>query len=407
MDWTPTQQPFRPVASAHTLQPTPTRVQPSPFYGRLPPAPMSQAHQLRNPANQSTFRRTSAVQRRNFFKRMTNRESATGDDDSEYQDSEYDPDYDRVTNSPMSPASHRSGMAPPKFFPQSDYHTDTGLESIFNAAFSLGDEPMEVRAAREGCEGQIVEHGYHSATRAKWQRIVSILLLLLACLAWSFSSTHATMALSLRLGALGIAATVAGIELLEAMQVDKAYWRLSDILVFAVELAFAVILGTAVNSSSKLTAYTDDSLGTGPMWLLGGMVIQEMLMFAHQLRDLQMSSSGFTSRNMQAGDMASSRGPAAPSYPLAGEGSLADAHQREARRPVADSTDQALELHQPRVTRSKSKRESFVPSNSLSGLSLGLGRDSNHALTNAKHASWGGGRDAMSRTTRSKLTAWP
>lgn len=53
----------------------PASAQPSPFYGRIPEAPYSPAHRLRNPPNQARLRVSSQEVKENFFKHITRRGS--------------------------------------------------------------------------------------------------------------------------------------------------------------------------------------------------------------------------------------------------------------------------------------------------------------------------------------------
>lgn len=135
MDWTPTHALFQPVpVHAHT-QKAPITTVPSPFHGRIPAAPQSQAQKLRNPQNQPSFRKTPPEKQQNFFATMTQRVSPQNNQQN----------LGRLHKE--SPTLFE--MAPPKFFPRDNLTTDTGLENLFNSAFSLKDEPPEIQAARE------------------------------------------------------------------------------------------------------------------------------------------------------------------------------------------------------------------------------------------------------------------
>jgi hypothetical protein len=83
MEWTPiipqkqnntfeprASQPKPPVFGAD-----PANTRPSPFYGRLPEAPYSPAHRLRNPPNQARLRVSSQEVKENFFNNITRRGS--------------------------------------------------------------------------------------------------------------------------------------------------------------------------------------------------------------------------------------------------------------------------------------------------------------------------------------------
>ncbi|MCJ1249952.1 hypothetical protein MMC30_007178 [Trapelia coarctata] len=281
MDWTPAKAEFQPTRSVPLIhQPTPRRIESSPFIKKLPPAPISQAHRLRNPPNQPTFRKATDNQQRNFADGLRRRGSRTAYAETESTER----DYDEETESPTTPVTldspRRLEMATPKFFPRSDFSTDTGLESLFTGVFSLADDPPEVRAAQKVQEEQAASHRKHAVKRAAWERIGGIVLLSFAFWAWSYAERAVVGAQTLRFTALGSAAVVSGRGLFEAFRMDKAYWRLSDILVLGVELAVVIFLGRAVKSSGM----RDYTLGSGPLWFLGMLLLQEFGTFATEMR---------------------------------------------------------------------------------------------------------------------------
>lgn len=413
MDWTPSQKStFRPVQpKTNILKPTPTLVQPSPFHGCLPPAPISQAHQLRNPQNQPTFHKASSNQQQNFFNRMTSRSPKKNDDDQSGGEE----------NDPPAPSNFstpgRFDMAQPRFFPQSDHRADTGLESLFTAAFSLKDEPPEVRAARELHNNMLSLQRRPNTARTAMQRAASITLLGLACLAWSFASTHPEHAQLVRLAALGIATAVAGRGLLEAFQVEKEFWRFSDIIIFVVELSLAIYFGSIVKSSRIDYELT---LGMIPMWLLGFMIFQEVVTFAQELKASAAAPEPEPEPSLaETNDLLSVEQEtyAEPGFPKTDSArmisldklGLPDAYSKSKVR-MSDNEIRIKPwgelIEPPRVTRSKSrqaKRESLIPSSSLSGLSLGLGHEPRSGLSTPKFETWGGERGTalVARNTRS------
>ena len=337
MDWTPTRSSFQP-ASVHSIsRKVETSSEASPFYGRLPAAPQSQAQRLRNPQNQPNFRKTAFDKQRNFFDSMTQRLSPK-----------------RLTQDEGSPdhARHDSfELAPPKFFPRGDFRTDTGLENMFDSAFSLRDEPLEVRAAREH-EQHLARLDHPSPTVGAWGRITGIALLGTASLVWKAAITRPQFALHLRLGALGVIAVIAGRALLEALGTTKPFWSLSDIFLFAAELAASILLGSAISSVDSMP----DTYDTMGMVLLGGMMVQEIWLFISAQKD--------------RAPLSPAPDPIAPSSP--------PSHLKSETMTMPDPAAQAPKqrvppMIEPRMTRSRSKRESFIPSTSLSGLSLTSG----------------------------------
>lgn len=347
MDWTPSQQSFQPASSQTLSREAQLPSGPSPFYGRLPAAPQSQAQRLRNPQNQPSFRKASTERQQNFFNSMTGRHSS-----NEQQEQNHERPGNEGTDYPE--------MAPPKFFPRDDFRTDTGLESLFDSAFSLRDEPPEIRAARER-QQHLGRRNNLSTGAGPWERITGICSLGAASLAWKAAFARPQTALHLRLGALGVPATIAGRALLEATGKTKAVWSLSDILLFAVELAISILLGSASSHDSMNDAY--DMVG---MILLGGMMMQEMWLFISAPKRLPSQSS----------ITAPAPTPGPPSQQLDAGVMLSDAifppdPSTQHQNPPAAMSQ--LQVSDRPTTRSKPKRESFVPSTSLSGLSLGNG----------------------------------
>ena len=342
---------------------------------------------------------------------MTNRSPQKNDDDLSGNE-----ENDLAAPSSFSTPG-RFDMAQPRFFPQSDHRADTGLESLFTAAFSLKDEPPEVRAARELQNNMLSLQRRPNTARTAMQRAASIALLGLSCLAWAFASTHLEYAQLLRLIALGIATAVAGRGLLEAFQVEKEFWRFSDIMIFVVELALAIYLGSIVKSSRIDYELT---LGMIPMWLLGFMMFQEIVTFAQELKTSAPTPGPSLAEPDEPDDLLSPEQEiyADPGFPKTGSTNMISLDKQDFPNAYSKSklrmSDSEIRLkpwgeliEPPRVTRSKSrqaKQESLVPSSSLSGLSLGLGQEPQSGLSTPKFETWGGERGTalVARNTRSK-----
>lgn len=148
MDWTP----------SHTLPsatpyhpPQPATRPPNPFYGNLPPRPISQAHALRNPILQAPglLERASA-QQQNFFRRQPNPVQApkqvvrgrAGLSAMQLDNGTFSPTTDGGVSEEFSP--RKVEFRQPSFFPKKDYENDTGLENLFSSVFSLKDQPAAV-----------------------------------------------------------------------------------------------------------------------------------------------------------------------------------------------------------------------------------------------------------------------
>ncbi len=260
MDWTPSQGSLRPATSYRSSQPKPIPVQPSPFYGKLPPNPTSQNHRLRNAPNQPALLEPSIPQSQNLFTRMFPPKK-----EDEFSDIGSEP-------SPLKQATFSPQFAPPRFFPPSNQRDETGLESIFSSTFAIADEPDEVRVARQ--EEHIRQR--QGITSTSTQCTLTILLLF-ALLAWYTGLRLVRYVLLIPLASLGLAAVVAGRNLFQAMRKDRAFWCLSDLLVFGCELGLAIFLASVVKSPSS-APFADGSSGLGNLGLglLFAMTCQEI-----------------------------------------------------------------------------------------------------------------------------------
>lgn len=346
MDWTPTQSSFQPAPIHSISQKAQITSTASPFYGRIPSAPQSQAQRLRNPQNQPSFRKTPAEKQQNFFDSMTRRVSPQ----------QYPQNPERLHND----SETNFEMAPPKFFPRDDSATDTVLVSLFDSAFSLKDEPPEIQAARER-QQQLSYRPESWQDRGAWARIGGICSLGAAWLLWKAAGTMPSLALYFRLGALGVSATVACFALLEATGKSKAFWSLSDMLLFVTELAASVFL-VSMASTQDIMPDAYETLG---MILFGGMMVQEMVGFVSSQKHLPRQSTA-TAPPLLPSPKQSSSDPVPPA--------ITPPARARAREPPVPVSPLQLQLREPRMTRSRSKRESFIPSTSLSGLSLGTER---------------------------------
>lgn len=258
MDWTPSQQSLPPMPLYR--QPKSTRVEPSPFHGRLPQTPKSQAHKLRNP-NQPTFQKASSAQKQNFFKRP---QRQSDQDEVSELGSDTESVSTRINGSKLSSPQ----FAPPKFFPVSDFLQDTGLESIFSKAFSIAEEPSELSSTRE----RRVQSNY-SPHPTPILQIFCVLFLLFSILAWWYATRTPGLVTFLRFASLGVAATVAGRGLLQCIQRNEDHWSWIGMLFYTSELCFATVLGGVVKM--QFTAADANGLRLVGLGLLGFMVVQE------------------------------------------------------------------------------------------------------------------------------------
>lgn len=175
MDWTPS-QPQLAAPTNRQNEPSPPVKQPPPragFRGHLPPDIVSPAHRLRNPPNQPSFRAASEATKAAF---MTGQSGSNADRGNAGKlASEESPDEDDDDSSPTksvfsvlsSPgagagaaSSRRRGggggpdFRNPQFFPPGEQRqNETGLESLLQNAFSIG-EPAEVTNSRQRRRGR-------------------------------------------------------------------------------------------------------------------------------------------------------------------------------------------------------------------------------------------------------------
>ena len=373
---------------------------------------MSQERRLRNPPKQPAFRKATDKQQQNFLDGLRSKVSRTS-----YAETESPVrDYDEDTESPTTPVEFDSPrhleMATPKFFPPSAFATDTGLESLFTGVFSLADDPPEVRAAQKAHEEQAASNQNANLKRSAWDRTGGIILLSFALWAWSYAGKELSISQILRFTALGIAAVVSGRGLFEALRMDKTYWRLSDILVLGVELAVAIFLGSALKSSGMRDSPVSETLGSGPLWFLGILLLQEFGTFAREMNgsNSQTTMDEAPHHDAQAGAPAS-RAETGRREPSHREKSLALAQQ--APDLTFEETAIARSHHTsdpPRRSQPKKKRESYVPSSSLSGLSLGLGGDESSVVPSPRfsNSTWSGESQIVTRNMRSrnKIPPW-
>jgi hypothetical protein len=160
MEWEPTTSVtsgFKPTPRGPTLQ---APQGPSPFYGRLPPAPISQAHRLRNPPNKIAFRSTPDDIQKGYF----NERKSAALLASEQRLEEY------------------AEPAPAQLVLPQDV-ADTGLESLFDSTFQLTDQPPELVRAYLLVEFDEKVTEMHQASRGK----ITAPLQFLALCAWMIS----------------------------------------------------------------------------------------------------------------------------------------------------------------------------------------------------------------------------
>lgn len=183
MDWTQTgpQSPERPFNSAQPSQlsmqqsgqePATTE---SPFWYRVPPAPISQAHKLRNPPNQPRLRFPTSTQdtKPKFFGNATKRNLALSSD-------EYAPPMQKI---------QEVEFARPKFFAPQE-QDETNLSRMFDSINLSPDEGVksggkEIQSRRRFiCQGAVLLLGlllWKQAYSLPWPPRTIRLLVMVSC----------------------------------------------------------------------------------------------------------------------------------------------------------------------------------------------------------------------------------
>lgn len=344
MDWTPSQKPLPPATPRVTYF---GHSQPSPFYGRLPPAPVSQAHKLRNPPNQPTFRKASTPQKQTAFKRPS---AYLDQDDISEAGSE-------ITATTIDPSEYASpGFAHPKFFPNSDYLKDTGLESIFSKTFSIAEEPHEVRVARELQEPFMLQQNpQNGKTRAFFSVILA-----LSCSVWSYSFIIPDVPNRFRYACLIIAVIVTAYGIIQGIKKPKKDIIWGYVSVYGFELCVATFLFGAINTHS--TGVVMSGPGAQGFALLGLMALQELYILYIGSRSTQVRSTGKAPSTQDSASSPPNQDEPTRNREISSSSSRTTISQRT---PVPSSE---------RTTRSKSRLEkSAGVSPGLDNLSLGDG----------------------------------
>ncbi|GIC88411.1 uncharacterized protein Aud_004806 [Aspergillus udagawae] len=226
MDWTPSvQHEIKPTVSVRQRDTPSVLNGPLPFYGSLPAAPKPPSWDLRTQSSRS--KPIQQVIERNPFHRTP-------------------------TQSPSSwqrkPAGQADSVfAPPKFFPTSDHLASTGLESLFDRAFTIKSPEDE---GNENWQQHQRASSAHARQSADMQTLFMfqyfrVGLLLASIAAWLLSQyNHLSIPGNyVEVASLGSASLIAGFALLDVLKQPIAQWNGMEILVYFAELVAAVHLG--------------------------------------------------------------------------------------------------------------------------------------------------------------------
>ena len=248
MDWVPTaSHNLRPIASFNPQQHS-VLDGPLPFYGKLPTVPVHPAWAAAR-AQPSAKTPTQVAQPNPFHQRPTHPQ--------QWQ---------------TKPAKPEPVFRPPTFFPSSDHDASTGLEALFDRAFTMEPEDgpkkdWSKRASRRP--------GDSASQRRLVFQYLRIILLLLSISAWTFSQNHSLSIPGnyIEACALGSASLIAGFALLETLKKPLSHWMQMEVLVHITELAAAVHLGAHLPQELFEREYFDRY----GKFLLIFMVVQEIL----------------------------------------------------------------------------------------------------------------------------------
>lgn len=255
MDWTPSiQHNFRPVSTPHQRDQMSALTRPSPFYGSLPPAPVPPSWNLRSQPSQRQ-RPIEQVVERNPFHRSPTQPSVN---------------WGRNTNSPDDV------FAPPKFFPVTD-HASTGLENLFDRAFSIKSPDNDEDNWQSPQQSNARPRPPRTANLpvAFFSQCLRLGLLLVSLVAWNASQYELVSVPGdyIEVASLGCASLLAGFALLEGLKQPTIQWNGMELLVYVVEIAAAVHLGGYLPGAAVERHYFDRY---GKL-LLVFMIVQEAL----------------------------------------------------------------------------------------------------------------------------------
>jgi hypothetical protein len=328
--------------------PEPKPFEPSPFQGRLPPAPASIESKVRNPFKTGPINKDSGQQQEGFF--PTNRGER----------SLIDPNRER--------SSPEVELQPQRLFLNSDSQ-ETGLESKFSNFFSLSDVTENVQLATFS---KSVEK---STSLHIWGRSWPILMLLFAMFLWRYPSAFSPWTTGIYYLATGIGAVISGrnFEKVWSSQVASH----SDILLNILEISGAAVIGYQIRKAKLANFDIDEVLGPFPLWYFGFLLVQEFVAFTIAFKETQSLPQIPTDTRSK---------PSTAQF-----SSLKDGKGNESRlimsKPASKTSSVGFASSEGYQTSSSffnnavtptyptTRKPDFPGSNALSGLSLGLGVD--------------------------------
>lgn len=267
MEWTP-QHKFQPPITYRAPQAERVFNEPSPFHGAIPPAPISWAQRLRYPPSQPQFRKASEKTKENFFTRNTRRvASDAASDVSSVAPSVADSSIFEI-DSPVQ-------FAAPRFFAPTD-RMETGLESLFGDAFSLGKEPL--------LQGQQdVQTAMPPVAFRPLSRLMTSLISGASCVTWDYAPViHPTSPNLARLVSVAVALMILVYNLVSSIGLLRTYRSLGYTALQGLQCALALVVGRTIRVLSKNGKEKDEINALG-LWFLMALTVQEVWGFISSL----------------------------------------------------------------------------------------------------------------------------
>jgi hypothetical protein len=178
-------QPSRTPRQSQLFSQAPAAPEPSAFwYKGLPPAPVSQAHKLRNPPNAPRLQLVSKEAKENFSNTLTGRQSFSSPPESLPQATTSDDPF-------VTPRHHEIEFAQPKFFPPTSTTGDivTGLSDMFEQAFTLKPSEKEIQDATSTSRKNL----WKNLWEQKRGHVLPALVLLMALFSWNYSFAYSKL----------------------------------------------------------------------------------------------------------------------------------------------------------------------------------------------------------------------
>ncbi|EFQ98679.1 hypothetical protein MGYG_01700 [Nannizzia gypsea CBS 118893] len=227
MDWTPS-RPSLKVPAKPVTQQTQTLSSSMLFQGQLPQVPKPPSWNLRNPVAE----KVEQIQKKpNPFHQapvlQPTRLSLEDDEDGEEEEGQ---DH--------KPVRTNAVFAAPKFFPPG-LTAETGLENLFDQAFSIADGPGN---AQQNQSGQVSINQRSAVSGNSPTHILRIILLSSCVVLWMSTKVYTEPAKSIESVVLGISFLVAAFSFLESLMKPMLVWNVTEILLSLFELVSCVYL---------------------------------------------------------------------------------------------------------------------------------------------------------------------